>query len=235
MSNSEVSPAPVAVVTGANSGIGRATALHLAEHGYAVYGTVRSIDRAGKLLAEAEARGLTIELAELDIASGESVREGFENILDRAGRIDHLINNAGVGGNGAVEETSAKRYLDVMNIDLCGATRCIQAVLPGMRERGSGTIVNITSVAGRLAAVAQAPYVAAKWALEGVSEQLALEVAGFGVRARIVEPGITQSSISARTSTCRTTPVRMARPTNACCRCTQPVPPTRRRRSRSAR
>ena len=77
MSNSEVSPAPVAVVTGANSGIGRATALHLAEHDYAVYGTVRSIDRAGKLLAEAEARGLTIELAELDIASGESVREGF--------------------------------------------------------------------------------------------------------------------------------------------------------------
>ncbi len=195
MSNSEVSPAPVAVVTGANSGIGRATALHLAENGYAVYGTVRSIDRAGKLLAEAETRGLTIELAELDIASGESVRKGFEDILDRAGRIDHLINNAGVGGNGAVEETSAKRYLEVMNIDLCGATRCIQAVLPGMRARGSGTIVNITSVAGRLAAVAQAPYVAAKWALEGVSEQLALEVAGFGVRVAIVEPGITQSSI----------------------------------------
>ena len=195
MSNSEVSPAAVAVVTGANSGIGRATALHLAEHGYAVCGTVRSIDRAGKLLAEAEARGLTIELAELDIASGESVRKGFDDILDRAGRIDHLINNAGVGGNGVVEETGAKRYLDVMNIDLCGATRCIQAVLPGMRARGSGTIVNITSVAGRLAAVAQAPYVAAKWALEGVSEQLALEVAGFGVRVAIVEPGITQSSI----------------------------------------
>ena len=94
-----------------------------------------------------------------------------------------------------MEETSAKRYLDVMNIDLCGATRCIQAVLPGMRARGSGTIVNITSVAGRLAAVAQAPYVAAKWALEGASEQLALEVAGFGVRVAIVEPGITQSSI----------------------------------------
>ena len=146
-------------------------------------------------MAEAETRGLTIELAELDIASGESVRKGFEDILDRAGRIDHLINNAGVGGNGAVEETSAKRYLDVMNIDLCGATRCIQAALPGMRARGSGTIVNITSVAGRLAAVAQAPYVAAKWALEGVSEQLALEVAAFGVRVAIVEPGITQSSI----------------------------------------
>ena len=189
MSNSEVSPAAVAVVTGANSGIGRATALHLAEYGYAVYGTVRSVDRAGKLLADAEARGLTIELAELDIASGESVHNGFSDILDRAGRIDHLINNAGVGGNGAVEETSAKRYLDVMNIDLCGATRCIQAVLPGMRERGSGTIVNITSVAGRLAAVAQAPYVAAKWAAAGFTETLAMELGPDNIRVNGIVPG----------------------------------------------
>ena len=185
----------VVVVTGANSGIGRASALHLAEHGYTVYGTVRSLDRAGKLLDEAEARGVTIELAELDIADGGSVHDGFADILERAGRVDHLVNNAGVGGNGVVEETSAKRYLDVMNIDLCGATRCIQAVLPQMRERGSGTIVNITSVAARLAAIAQAPYVAAKWALEGVTEQLAMEVAGMGIRVAIVEPGVTRSSI----------------------------------------
>ena len=190
MSNSDV-----AVVTGANSGIGRATALHLAEHGYTVYGTVRSVDRAAKVLDEAAGRGVTIELAELDIADDESVRVGFRDILERAGRIDHLINNAGVGGNGVVEETTPTRYLDVMNVDLCGATRCLQAVLPQMRERGSGTIVNVTSVAGRLAAIAQAPYVAAKWALEGVSEQLAMEVAGLGIRVAIVEPGVTRSSI----------------------------------------
>jgi len=185
----------VAVVTGANSGIGRATALHLAEHGYTVYGTVRSIDRATRLLAEAEARQVTIELAELDIADDESVVAGFADILGRAGRIDHLVNNAGVGGNGAVEETTSQRFLEVMDIDLCGATRCIQAVLPQMRERGAGTIVNVTSVAGRIAAIGQAPYVAAKWALEGVSEQLAIEVAGHGIRVAIVEPGITRSSI----------------------------------------
>ena len=190
-----MSETSVAVVTGANSGIGRATALHLAEHGYAVYGTVRSLDRAGKLLAEAEKRGVNVELAELDIADDASVAAGFADIASRAGRIDVLINNAGVGGNGTVEETTADRFLDVMNIDLCGATRCIQAVLPEMRERGSGTIVNITSVAGRLAAIAQAPYVAAKWALEGVAEQLAMEVAPFGVRVAIVEPGVTKSSI----------------------------------------
>ncbi len=186
---------PVSVVTGANSGIGRATALHLAEHGHTVFGTVRSTASADKLLAAADARGVGVELVELDIADGSSVRDGFAEIMDRAGRVDHLVNNAGVGGNGVVEETSSKRFLDVMNIDLCGAVRCAQAVLPQMRTRGSGTIVNVTSVAGRFGAVAQAPYVAAKWALEGVSEQLAHEVAPFGVRVAIVEPGVTKSRI----------------------------------------
>lgn len=190
-----MSASPVSVVTGANSGIGRATALHLAESGHNVFGTVRSIARAGKLLEAAEERGVGIELVELDIASDSSVRDGFAQILEQAGSVDHLVNNAGIGGNGVVEETSAERLLDVVNVDLCGAVRCLQAVMPGMRERGSGTIVNITSVAGRLAGIAQAPYVAAKWALEGISEQLAIEVAPFGVRVAIIEPGVTKSSI----------------------------------------
>ena len=182
-------------MTGANSGIGRATALHLAEHGYTVVGTVRSVDRAEKLIAEADRREVTVELAEMDIASDDSVDRAFARIADTAGPVDHLVNNAGVGGNGTVEETSAERFLDVMNIDLCGATRCAQAVLPHMRERGSGTIVNVTSVAGRIGAIAQAPYVAAKWALEGISDQLAIELAPFGIRVAVIEPGITKSSI----------------------------------------
>ena len=190
-----MSESPVSVVTGANSGIGRATALHLAEAGHDVVGTVRSVARAGKLLDAAEQRGVGIELVELDVASDASVRDGFAQIMERCGRVDHLVNNAGVGGNGVVEESTPERLLDVMNVDLCGAVRCLQAVLPGMRERGHGTIVNVTSVAGRLAAIAQAPYVAAKWALEGVSEELAIEVAPFGVRVAIIEPGVTKSSI----------------------------------------
>ncbi|HSJ91540.1 MAG TPA: SDR family oxidoreductase [Ilumatobacter sp.] len=190
-----MSHAPVTVVTGANSGIGRATALHLAAAGHTVYGTVRSVARAGKLLAAAEDAGVGVELVELDIGDDASVQEGFAQIIAGSGRVDHLVNNAGVGGNGVVEETTAARFLEVMNVDLCGATRCAQAVLPQMRERGSGTIVNVTSVAGRLAAVAQAPYVAAKWALEGISEQLAHEVAPFGIRVAIIEPGVTKSSI----------------------------------------
>ena len=195
MSGTVIAGNSVAVVTGANSGIGRATALHLAATGYRVFGTVRSVAKADKLTAGAEQAGVTVELVELDIADDDSVRDGFAQILAIAGRVDHLVNNAGIGGNSVVEETSAARFLDVLNVDLCGQVRCLQQVLPGMRDRGAGTIVNVTSVVGRIAAVAQGPYVAAKWALEGVSEQLAQEVAPFGVRVAIIEPGITKSSI----------------------------------------
>ncbi len=189
---------PVTVVTGANSGIGRATAMHLAGAGHHVVGTVRSLDKADKLLAKAEAAGVNVALVEADIADDDSVRDGFAEIMSTAGRVDHLINNAGVGGNAVTEECPSELYLHVMNVNLCGATRCTQAVLPQMRERGSGTIVNITSVAGRLAALAQSPYVASKWALEGVSEGLAQEVAPFGIRVAIIEPGVTKSSIFAK-------------------------------------
>ncbi len=190
--------APVTVVTGANSGIGRATAIHLAANGHRVIGTVRSTAKAEKLLSMSADAGVSIELVELDVADGDSVRDGFAEILSLTGQINNLVNNAGVGGNGVVEETSPKQFLDVMNVDLCGAVRCSQAVLPGMRARGSGAIVNITSVAGCFGAIAQAPYVASKWALEGVSEELALEVAPFGIRVAIVEPGVTKSAIFAK-------------------------------------
>jgi NAD(P)-dependent dehydrogenase (short-subunit alcohol dehydrogenase family) len=190
--------ASVAVVTGANSGIGRATAIHFAAQGFVAVGTVRDRGRATKLGAMAEERGVEVELVELDVADDESVRRGFEQVLDRTGRVDVLVNNAGVAGNGVVEETHPSDYLEAMNVNLCGAIRCTQAVLPGMRERGSGAIVNVTSVVGRVASLAQSPYVASKWALEGVSEGLAQELAPFGIRVVIVEPGITKSAIFAK-------------------------------------
>jgi NAD(P)-dependent dehydrogenase (short-subunit alcohol dehydrogenase family) len=190
--------APVTVVTGANSGIGRATALHLAAVGHRVVGTVRSLDKADRLLEMATAADVGIELVELDVGDDDSVRSGFERIFDLTGRVDTLVNNAGVGGNAVVEESTSEMMLDVFNINVCGVTRCSQAVLPAMREQGSGAIVNISSVAGRIASIAQAPYVASKWALEGLSEELAQEVAPFGVRVVIVEPGVTKTSIFAK-------------------------------------
>ncbi len=189
----------ISVVTGANSGIGRATAIHLAAQGHTVYGTVRSVTKASKLNAMAEAAGVQVRLVELDVADDESARAGMEQILgETGGVVDVLVNNAGVGGNATAEECSPALHLEVMNVNLCGAVRCAQAVLPGMRERGRGTIVNITSVVGRIAALAQSPYVTSKWALEGYSEELAQEVAPFGVRVAIVEPGVTKSAIFAK-------------------------------------
>jgi NAD(P)-dependent dehydrogenase (short-subunit alcohol dehydrogenase family) len=189
----------ISVVTGANSGIGRATAIHLAGQGHAVYGTVRSIDKAGKLQSMASDAGVEINLIELDVADDESVRQGFARILgETGGVVDVLVNNAGVGANGVAEECPPSTYLDIMNVNLCGAVRCLQQVLPGMRARRSGAIVNITSIAGRIAALAQSPYVASKWAFEGLSEGLAQELAPFGVRVVIIEPGVTKSAIFAK-------------------------------------
>jgi NAD(P)-dependent dehydrogenase (short-subunit alcohol dehydrogenase family) len=199
MSDASTPARPVSVVTGANSGIGRATAIHLAAQGHRVFGTVRSADKAGKLLAMAADHGVELELVELDIADDESVRAGFTRVLEATdGVVDVLVNNAGVGGNAVAEECPTELYLDVMNINLCGAVRCLQQVVPGMRARGRGAIVNITSVAGRIAAIAQSPYVASKWAFEGLSEGLAQELAPFGIRVAIVEPGVTKSAIFAK-------------------------------------
>jgi NAD(P)-dependent dehydrogenase (short-subunit alcohol dehydrogenase family) len=194
-----MSTSPVAVVTGANSGIGRATAIHLASKGMTVYGTVRDVGRAAKLQSMAGEAGVSVQLVELDVADDESVRSGLARVLDATGgRVDLLVNNAGVGGNAVTEECPTQLYLDVMNVNLCGAVRCIQAVLPGMRERRSGCIVNISSIAGRVAAIAQSPYYASKFAFEGLSEGLAQEVAPFGIRVAIIEPGITKSAIFAK-------------------------------------
>ncbi len=128
----------ISVVTGANSGIGRATAIHLAQHGHTVYGTVRDVERAAKLTSMAADAGVEVELVELDVADDASVRDGFARILDEAGGVDVLVNNAGVGGNAVVEECPPSLFLDVMNVNLCGAVRCAQAVLPGMRAGGAG-------------------------------------------------------------------------------------------------
>ena len=188
----------VSVVTGANSGIGRAIAIDLARRGHVVYGTVRDPGRAAKLQSMAADAGVEVALVTLDVADDDSVRQGFKEVLDREGHIDVLVNNAGVGGNAVVEESTPAQILEVTNVNVCGAIRCLQAVLPGMRQRSQGTVVNVTSVVGRFGAIGQAPYVASKWALDGLSEELALELAPFGIRVIILEPGITKSAIFAK-------------------------------------
>ena len=189
--------APTAVVTGANSGIGRATTLAFAQAGYQVFGTVRGLEKADKLLAKATSLSLAdrITLVEMDVADSASVTKGFAQIYAANDQVDVLVNNAGVGGNAVTEECPVDTYTEVFNINHNGSVRCIQAVLPQMRKRGSGAIVNVSSVVGKITAIAQSPYYVSKWAVEGMSEGLAHEVAPFGIRVAIVEPGITRSSI----------------------------------------
>ncbi len=189
--------AQTAVVTGANSGIGRATTLAFAQAGYHVFGTVRGLEKADKLLAKATSLSLAdrITLVEMDVADSASVTKGFAQIYAATNQVNVLVNNAGVGGNAVTEECPVDTYTEVFNINHNGSVRCIQAVLPQMRKRGSGAIVNVSSVVGKITAIAQSPYYVSKWAVEGMSEGLAHEVAPFGIRVAIVEPGITRSSI----------------------------------------
>lgn len=188
----------VAMITGANSGIGRQTAVDLATKGWDVYGSMRSLEKGEKLAAMAAEAGVSVTPVVCDISDTESVNAAVAEVTAASGGVDVMINNAGIGGNGVVEDTPIETYADVLNVDLLGVIRCTQAVLPQMRERGAGSIVNVSSIAGKIAAIAQSPYVAAKWALEGVSEGLAQEVAAHGIRVVIVEPGIVRTAIMAK-------------------------------------
>jgi NAD(P)-dependent dehydrogenase (short-subunit alcohol dehydrogenase family) len=190
----------VAFITGANSGLGRAAAVVLASRGWDVYGTMRDLAKGEKLAAAASAAGTTVHAVVCDITDDASVLRAVTQVTEATGGIDVLVNNAGIGSNGVVEESSIKTYREVMDVNVYGAIRCTQAVLPQMRERRSGAIVNVTSLAGRVALLGQSPYIMSKWALEAISENLAQEVAPFGVRVVIVEPGVFKTAIMAKTT-----------------------------------
>jgi len=183
------------LITGANSGIGRASALCLARSGYRVYAAMRSTAKADKLLAQVAEAGCEVHPVELDVTDAASVRRASRQVLADAGHLDVLINNAGIAWNATVEDVDVEAAKLVFETNYWGVIRCTQAVLPAMRERGSGHIVNISSVAGRFAALAQPIYASSKWALECLSENLAQEVAPFGLRVSVIEPGVARTAI----------------------------------------
>jgi NAD(P)-dependent dehydrogenase (short-subunit alcohol dehydrogenase family) len=185
----------LALVTGTSTGIGFATAVALARSGHDVVATMRNLDRGADLRKIAEKEKLPIDLEALDVDSDASVSGAFAKIVAERGPIDILVNNAGIPGGGSVEETPLDLFRQVMETNFFGAIRCIQAVVPSMRERRKGTIVNVTSIAGRIASTPQASYAASKWALEALSECLAQEMRAFNVRVAIVEPGVIATPI----------------------------------------
>ena len=176
-------PQKVALVTGASSGIGQATALRLHAAGYTVYGVARRTDRMQHLAEQG------IKTLAMDVTDEESMTLGIKQILDQSGRIDVLVNNAGYGAYGAVEDVPLKEARRQFDVNVFGAARLVQLVLPGMRARRSGTIVNITSMGGKVYTPLGAWYHATKFALEAFSDCLRLETAGFGIDVVIIEPG----------------------------------------------
>ena len=178
---------PTAVITGTSSGIGRETATHFARNGYRVFAGARDPDAVEK--------HPNIVPVRLDVDQDDSVRDAVEWVRREAGEIDVLVNNAGVGLAGAVEYVPLERVRGVFETNFYGAVRMMQAVLPAMRKRRSGTIVNVTSIMGHLTLGCHAFYAASKFALAAVSESLAVEVRPFGIRVVIIEPGVVVTPI----------------------------------------
>jgi NAD(P)-dependent dehydrogenase (short-subunit alcohol dehydrogenase family) len=184
------------LITGTSSGIGLATALELGRAGHKVYAAMRNSARAPELGQRASSEGLPISIITMDVDSDQSVADGFAAIHGRGEQIDVLVNNAGIERHGSVEELPMADFRAVMETNYFGALRCIQQVLPLMRERKGGCIINVSSVAGKIACSPLAPYTASKFALEAVSEALAGEMKPFGVRVAIVEPGIIETAMA---------------------------------------
>src|SRR5262245_17785723 len=143
-------PMAVTLITGTSSGIGKATALHLAQRGHKVYASMQHLDQRHDLLDEAAARGLSVELLALDVDKEESVQAAIENILKREGRIDTLINNAGLARLGTIERSEFDTVRQMFETNFFGALRVTRAVLPAMRAQKGGIIVNISSAAGHV-------------------------------------------------------------------------------------
>jgi len=174
---------PVAIVTGASSGIGAATALRLARDGFIVYAAARRVDRMRQL----EAAG--IRIVSLDVTDDPAVTALVARVLSDQGRVDVLVNNAGYGAYGAFEEVPPEEARRQFDVNVFALARLTQLVLPSMRERRSGTIVNISSIGGRITTPLGSWYHASKFAVEGLSDALRIEVAPFGVRVVVIEPG----------------------------------------------
>lgn len=178
------------LITGCSSGFGFQAAKYLADKGHYVYATMRNVngknsDSAEVLMSYANANNVKIDVVEMDVVSDESVAKAMTQIPD----VDVLINNAGLGFGGAIEAFTSQQCLDQLDLNIVGTIRTAKAVLPGMRAKKSGLIIQVSSIAGRGAFPGFGVYHASKWGLEGLSEAMRYELAPLGIDVVLVEPG----------------------------------------------
>ena len=191
-----VSNQKVSIVTGSSSGIGLETALTLARNGYFTYATMRNPEKDGPIKNALKKENLSIKVIQLDVIDDESLKNAIDHVTSEAGRIDVLVNNAGYGLVGALEELSMEEIKAQYETNLFGLVRVIQAVLPTMRKQRSGRILNLSSGAGLFGYPGDSAYVSSKFAVEGLSESMAYELEPFGIRVILIEPGFVQTNFA---------------------------------------
>src|ERR671918_333180 len=197
MASSSSSPSAnhkVAVVTGSSTGIGYETSLILARNGFLTYATMRNLNKSENIRLVATEENLPIQIKQLDVTDDVSVTDAIQAISSEAGRIDVLVNNAGYGLDGAFEDLAVDEIKAQYETNVFGLIRTTQAVLPIMRRQKSGTIVNISSGAGRFGFPTGSAYVSTKFAVEGLSESMSYELEPFGIRVAVVEPGVVRTN-----------------------------------------
>jgi len=180
----------VALVTGSSSGIGYETTLALARDGYQTFASMRDTSKAEELKKISEKENLPINVIELDVDNEESILSAIKKVMSEGNRIDVLVNNAGYGQFGCTEDVSIDDFRKQFETNFFSIVRIIQEVTPIMRKQGSGTIVNISSVAGRMGLPGSPAYISSKFALEGLGECLRYELGMFGIKTTLIEPGV---------------------------------------------
>jgi NAD(P)-dependent dehydrogenase (short-subunit alcohol dehydrogenase family) len=184
------------IITGANRGIGLDTALAFGRTGYKVFATMRNPDGAIELKQKIQEEGLPISLLKMDVDSDASVYEAMQSILNNHGVVDVLVNNAGIERHGTIEELDLSEFKSVMETNYFGIIRCVKSILKPMREKGSGCIINVSSVAGHISNSPLTSYAASKFAVEAFSEALAQEAKPHNIRVAIVKPGIINTDMA---------------------------------------
>ncbi len=181
------------LVTGCSSGIGLATCHVLSRNNFMTYGTVRNLSKAKNIQDLMNRENLSLKILRLDVNDNQSIKLAIKKILNDTGRIDVLINNAGYGMFGPIEEITIQEIKKQFETNFFGAIRLIKAIVPIMRKQGNGTIVNISSMVGRFAVPLNSAYVSSKFAVEGLSESISFELKEFGIRVIVIEPGVVKS------------------------------------------
>src|SRR6266568_1354507 len=183
MKNKDTSANKVAIVTGSATGIGYETAVHMAKNGFHTYATMRSLQKANGITEMAKTENLPLSLIQLDVTDDISVTKAIDTVINESGRIDVLVNNAGYGLIGSIEDMSIEEMKAQYETNVFGVFRVTKAVLPHMRKQRGGSIINISSIAGRIALPLYSAYVSTKFAVEGLSESPPEEVAKTVIQA----------------------------------------------------